>query len=800
MLGYTPGLTGQRFLDSTAFIKGIMGPVGGGKSTVCLMDLVRRSVEQEPFNNVRRTKHIVLRNTIAQLKATVKPMMDTWLVTMTNGTMGSWRLSDNVFEAKFRLPDYTIVHAEFVLMAADTPDDVRRLLSLEASSAWVEESREVDPEVFAGLQGRVNRFPSRIAGGVTRPGVIFSTNPPPRGGFWHDLISKPPEGVEIFLQPPALLENGSLNPNAENLNNLAPDYYENLIAGKTEDWINVYLKNQFGAGGMGQPLYRNTFKRSFHVSQNPLQAIMQSVKPLVVGMDNGLQAAAAIGQQDARGRVNILGECYVPEDTKMGVETFLKRLFVPYLNERFPGFRRENIIFVLDPACFQRSQVDEKTIAQAVMNLGFKVYKAPTNDPERRIQAVEELLALQVDGGPGFLIDPNCEHIIDTMEWGHRYKRSASGADSTTVEKNHHSHCFVAGTQVMTTIGQVPIEQVTCDHAVLTPGGSQPVIATMSHTSHELVELVFDNGTTLVCTADHPFFTERGIVQANTLEYTDVLFTSGESTCHEPSTQSRKSTASGSTASPVGTTKPTTRSTAVSTCTVTCGREQTAPPPTGTTSTTSTGSSTTTGSKTLSASARVSTPRGTCWSATAQRGVAQLLSRLWKKVGWLRPSGTAVKRGWSCTPGSASKVGQTDIVPSNDANTVTARTSDMPTWSSGASALHPAKARPASSQEWTTKPDSAPRAALTSGSTSTAKPVHAARLVGKRSLPGQSAKVYDLTVLNEHCFYAGDILVSNCGDSIQYLALHFNAISDHGGLHRPRAAARTVKPAPYRHV
>lgn len=439
-LTYVPGPTGQRFIDSRAYIKGIMGPIGGGKSTVCIMELLNRSVRQAPFNNVRRTKHIILRNTIAQLKATVKPLIDTWFVTMTQGTMGSWRLSDNVFEAKFRLPDYTIVHAEFVLMAADTPDDVRRLLSLECSSAWVEEAREVDPEVFAGLQGRVNRYPARIAGGVTYPGVIFSTNPPPRGGFWHDLIANKQDGVEIFLQPAALLDDGSLNPDAENLDNLAPDYYENLLAGKTEDWINVYLKNQFGAGNMGRPIYKGSFKSSFHVSKTKLSPISQTYKPLVVGMDNGLQAAAAFGQQDAKGRVNILGECYVPEDETMGVETFLKKLLVPYITDKFPGFRRENIIFVLDPACFQRSQVDEKTIAQAVMNLGFKVTKAPTNDPERRIQAVEGLLTQQIDGGPAFLIDAECSHIIDTLEWGHRYKKTAGGVSTTTVEKNHHSH------------------------------------------------------------------------------------------------------------------------------------------------------------------------------------------------------------------------------------------------------------------------------------------------------------------------------------------------------------------------
>ena len=440
MLNYVPGPTGQRFLDSSKFIRAIMGPVGGGKSTVCLMDLLQRAVVQEPFKGVRRTKFGILRNTTAQLKATIKPLLDTWFCTLTNNTMGQWRLTDNVFEARFKLPDGTTVHSEFMLLAADTPDDVRRLLSLELSAAWVEEAREVDPDVFSGLQGRVNRYPSRAAGGVSRPGVICSMNPPPIGGFWHELMTNPTEKIGVFIQPPAMLEDGTWNPEAENLENLAPDYYENLIEKKTEDWINVYIKNKFGAGDAGQPIYRKTFKKSFHVAAKALQAIPQSINPLIVGMDNGLTAAAVIGQQDMRGRVNILAESYVPEDETMGVETFLDLLLVPLMRNKFPQFRPENIVFVLDPACFQRSQVDEKTIAMAVMNRGYKVVKATTNDPERRIGAVEGLLQRQIDGGAGFLIDPSCTHISNALEWGHRYKKSTSGAVTAVAEKNFWSH------------------------------------------------------------------------------------------------------------------------------------------------------------------------------------------------------------------------------------------------------------------------------------------------------------------------------------------------------------------------
>lgn len=440
MLNFKPSKTGLAFIRSKKFIKLVCGPVGGGKSTVALFDLFARALKQAPFNNVRRTKFGILRNTTQQLRATVKPLIDQWFVTMvTTGSIGQWRLTDNVFEIKVDLPDGTMVHSEFMLLAADTPDDVRRLLSLELSAAWVEECREVDDQVFNGLQGRVARFPSRAAGGVTYPGVICSTNPPPLGTFWHEFMTDPPKTAEIFMQPAAMLEDGSWNPEAENIENLDPNYYENLVAGKNSGWIDVYIRNMFGPGEFGNPVYRSTFKSSFHVSTTPIKAISQSLNPLLVGMDNGLQAAAAIGQQDARGRVNILGECFVPKDETMGVETFLDRHLIPKIRNEFPQFRPENVLFVLDPACFQRSQVDEKTIAQAVAMRGFKVIRASTNDPERRIQAVEGLLSRQIDGGPGLLIDPGCSHLISACEWGYRYKKTQTGG-TLTPEKNHFSH------------------------------------------------------------------------------------------------------------------------------------------------------------------------------------------------------------------------------------------------------------------------------------------------------------------------------------------------------------------------
>lgn len=799
MFAYKPTPTGQAFMDSTKFIKLIMGPVGGGKSTVALFDLLKRASLQAPFKGVRRTKFIILRNTMQQLKSTVKPLIDQWLVTMPSSPLGQWRLTDNTFEMMLRnSTDGTLIHTEFLMMAADTPDDVRRLLSVECSAAWVEEAREVDPEVFSGLQGRVARFPSRAAGGVTYPGVICSTNPPPVGGFWHGMISKPPENAEVFIQPAAILDDGSINPKAENLNNLDASYYDNLLAGKTEDWINVYLKNQFGAGDLGQPIYRASFKRSFHVATSELNAVPGSLHPLIVGMDNGLQAAAAIGQQDMRGRVNILAEAFVPEDQTMGVESFLDKILLPLLSSRFPTFPRDKIAFVLDPACFTRSQVDEKTIAMAVQQRGFAPIKASTNDPERRVQAVEGLLTRQIDGAAGLLVDPRCRHITDTLEWGHRWKKTTSGLTSTTAEKNHHSHCFVAGTMVATPEGPVRIEQMTCDHKVLTPLGVADVAAVMSHLSNDLYELEFSDGARVTCTGDHPFFTARGVVLANALEYNEVLFSLGEERCQKPSTRSKGSSTSSTTTSPRATTSPIGPSMVGSTCTGSYGSTTTGLFPRGTMFTTSTATRLTTALKTSNAWRGASTLADTVSSAMRPRMASRPLWRLWRWLERALRSGTALTPVGVGIASTADGPGWGGAASSCNAHNATSRTLGSPRWRDAAFAPCLAKERPAEPPVSMTSSEPAASAARAFEPTSTPRQKPAVRLVGKQHLVGQSAKVYDLTVSGEHCFYANGVLVSNCGDAVQYLALHYNMQTPgQGWLQKTKARPVVARPYVY---
>ena len=61
---YKPSATLARFHASDAFVRGVRGPVGGGKTTGCCQEIMRRAREQKPGpDGKRRTRWAVIRNT-----------------------------------------------------------------------------------------------------------------------------------------------------------------------------------------------------------------------------------------------------------------------------------------------------------------------------------------------------------------------------------------------------------------------------------------------------------------------------------------------------------------------------------------------------------------------------------------------------------------------------------------------------------------------------------------------------------------------------------------------------------------
>ncbi|MBU1228375.1 MAG: hypothetical protein KKA55_05285 [Proteobacteria bacterium] len=437
------------FMKSSAFYRGLMGPVGSGKSSGCCMELMRRAFAQPPGpDGLRRSRMAVLRNTYRELKDTT---LRTWLSWFPEDTFGPFGHSDMRHAVRLPHPSGGDVVLEVLFRALDRPRDVRKLLSLELTGAWVNEAREMPLSIVEALGDRVERYPARREGGCAWAGVIMDTNPPDSDHWWHRLAEESrPEGWAFFRQPGGLLERqGSFVPNvlAENLAHLPKDFYLRRMAGKSPAHVRVYYCAQYGFVQDGLPVYPE-FCDSEHVSRAELLPV--DGLPLYVGLDFGLTPAAVLGQRLASGRWIILDEL-VSQD--MGMVRFAG-LLLERLRSRYGNLLPE---IWGDPAGMARAQTDERTPFDILRASGLQARPAPTNDPLLRREAVAAALSRSVDGEPGLVLSLRCPVLRKGMAGAWHYRRVQVSGEARFVDvpdKNRFSHVCEAAQYMLVGAGE----------------------------------------------------------------------------------------------------------------------------------------------------------------------------------------------------------------------------------------------------------------------------------------------------------------------------------------------------------
>ena len=428
-INYSPPPSLAGFLTDEKFISLVTGPLGSTKTTAGIMKIAYHAKQMAPSpDGIRRSKAVWVRNTREQLRDTSIPDFLQWF---PDGLAGLYEKTNYNFLMKFDDIECTVM-----FRGLDDANDVRRLLSLQISFAILDEFREINPSIFEAIQGRLGRYPSKAVNGVGcvcddgRPNdhLWGMSNPPDMDTFWEKLLTEPPENTHVYFQP------SGLSPQADWTQWLKLDYYENLAIGKTEDWIDVYIHAKFGKSLAGRPVFP-AFKPDFHVSKGPLTPIRSPEKPLIIGFDFGLNPSATINQLDYHGRLLTFAAV---TSSGMGALRFVQTILKPLLAQRFPGLP---VIVIGDPAGVQRAQTDERSCFDILRGEGFRVLPARTNSIVARVAAVDTFLARQIDGGPGWLLDPEgARLIINALRGGYRYKTKKSGESEITPEKNDASH------------------------------------------------------------------------------------------------------------------------------------------------------------------------------------------------------------------------------------------------------------------------------------------------------------------------------------------------------------------------
>jgi hypothetical protein len=441
-IAYTASSTFQNVHQDPSFVRGVRGPVGSGKSVGCILDVFSKALQQKPNRNgFRKTRWALVRASYPELKSTTIKTFQDWIPE----TLCPLKMNEAPITGLMTLPlpDKTIVQAEFLFIALDKPKDLAKLLSLELTGAFCNESKELNKEVIDTITSRVGRYPSQREGGPTWNGVIMDTNSPSEQHWWAEMERDPPRGWSFHAQPPAMFEDSeheygyAPNPDAENIKNLPGgyQYYYNAIGGKDKNWIRAYVLNQFAATMVGKPIYQDQWSEQLHLSKHKLYPMVG--QPVIVGLDFGL-TPAAIFTQLIDGQLRVLDEVIAK---RMGLEQFLVNDLLPLIGQKYFD---NDVFFVGDPSGTRGADTDEKSCFDVLVKFGLPAVPAHSNNLEPRLGAVRHFLTSLAPGGkPGILVSPHCRDIAEGFNGGYQFARIQVSGESRFREKpdkNRYSH------------------------------------------------------------------------------------------------------------------------------------------------------------------------------------------------------------------------------------------------------------------------------------------------------------------------------------------------------------------------
>lgn len=428
----------------------IRGPLGSGKTFESCAKVLSLMCEQKPNRQgLRKTRFFAIRNTYPDLLGmTMKDWMELF------GELGQYKgggMEPPCHKLRFKLKDRSIVQSELIFLALDRPQSIKKLRGSQATGFWLNETKELDKAIVDMADLRHGRYPSKMDGGPTWHGMLGDTNAPDEDHWYYELEREvKPEGWSFFVQPGGLMREMQIdeqnrrrwtgrwvpNAGAENLHNLPEDYYTRGQQGKSTDWISVNLGNEFGSVHTGKAIYEHQWVEDIHVS-DAVKFIPDH--PLEIGLDFGLTPSAIIGQQTARGGINVIDELVAQG---MGINQFVKTVLKPHLHIYYR--KASEVTYIGDPAGDKRAETDEQTVFKELADLGIEAFAANSNDPEIRWEAVRWYLEQLRDGKPAVQVHPRCKYLISGYNGGYQLRRlQIAGAEAKyheKADKNKYSH------------------------------------------------------------------------------------------------------------------------------------------------------------------------------------------------------------------------------------------------------------------------------------------------------------------------------------------------------------------------
>lgn len=458
------GPVAKAFVHDRAFIRNIMGPFGSAKTTTCLQAIIMATMWQNPDRNgVRWSRGCITRATYGQLHDTVIKDWHQWFPP----TRSNWNGGEMQSRIRLTIPGFGDLMIEAMFRACEDRAKAEQVFKgQQLTWLWPNEIDTQDAGVIEFGLPRLGRYPPKSKGGCAWYGMFSDMNAPDIDNYTYDLLvngdmKMPPEQIEAMQE---LLgkdfrisfhrQPGGMEPDAENLMNLPTGYYERLMIGKSDNWINRFIHNQFGAVRNGQPVYPE-YNDEFFCAKSPLTAIPGL--PVSIGVDGGATPSVVFGQRDDHGAIRVLNELVVFSDRK---DEELERFSAESFGELTGEFWLEHYgkqVFGggwYDPAALYGDEYLDswarvfwksflKRIGKGTAGWRFRAAPVKSNRLPQRHEAVRR--HLKVDHGrPLFHLSPVCRYLRRGFNNGYVLTRvqlsNGQGRWKDQPLKNDYSH------------------------------------------------------------------------------------------------------------------------------------------------------------------------------------------------------------------------------------------------------------------------------------------------------------------------------------------------------------------------
>jgi hypothetical protein len=418
------------------------------------------SQHPNPYDKVRRSKWLVIRNTFPQLVKTTVPTWQSWF---PQTKMHSSAPISGVWEGQHPSGDGTKVEIVLEFYALDSEEAARGLKSYEVSGVWVNEACFLPWRYISKAYERTGRYPKAddLANGqkfrYKSFGLIMDTNPPPDTSWWYTLAEvRRPKGFKFFSQPPALIkheQNGKIwyVPNkgqvpgilpAENIENHNEgwDYYLKQVEDGDHARIKVEILGEYGTTINGDPVYPQ-YNDNIHFTRGEIE--VNWGLPLYLGTDFGRTPCSVICQLSPSGQLRVVDELCT---SNCDASEYSKGVLRPKLMNEY-RMHQIPIYNFGDPAGRDKGQTEDRSCIQIMREAGINTVASPVpgNSFTIRQVSVANRLRTMIDGGPGIIISSKCKMIRAGFQ-GRYYYRKVTTADSSDErvalepEKNAFSH------------------------------------------------------------------------------------------------------------------------------------------------------------------------------------------------------------------------------------------------------------------------------------------------------------------------------------------------------------------------